>query len=109
MNIIKTIKFREAGVLDTEEPQNGQTEFTMDHLMMDSQVGEHKAPAPLVVANHEGGGRFSDATAGKGTQGDRHWLGKRIPTDADNCGTKDAKAQVKLDQERPIVALPSET
>lgn len=75
-------------------------------MTMDSQADETttgKAPATMVMVNHEGRGVFSYATTGKGIQGDRHWLAKRIAKDIDNCGTKEAKIQVKYDQEPPII------
>jgi len=59
----------------------------------------------LVMVNHEDGGIFSNATLGKGIQGDKSWLPKRIAKDIDNCGTKDAKVQVKSDQGPSIVVV----
>ena len=79
----------------------------MDYMTMDS-IGEEKAPATMVVVNHEDGGIFSYATEGKGIQGDKIWLPRRIAKDIDNCGTKDARIQVKSDQEPAIVNVQEE-
>ena len=91
-------------VPDTEAPENGQTKYSMDYMTMDS-INEEKAPATLVMVNHEDGGIFAYATLGKGIQGDKSWLPKRIAKDIDNCGTKEAKVQVKSDQEPGIVVV----
>ena len=56
---------------DTEEAKNGQVKFSMDYMTMDS-IGGDKAPASLVLVNHEDGGIFSYGTVGKGIQGDKY-------------------------------------
>ena len=59
---------------------------------MDS-LGEEKAPATMAVVKHEDGGIFAYATTGKGVQGDKRWLPKRIAKDIGNCGTKEVKTR----------------
>ena len=54
------------------------------------------------MVNHAGGGIFSYATTGKGIQGDKYWIAKGISKDIDNCGAKEARAQIKSDQEPGI-------
>ena len=77
------------------EQRKGQTKPSMDYMTMDSQDDEVKAPASLVIVEHQDGGILSHATACKGIQGDRHWLATRAAKDIDNCGTKGAKAKSK--------------
>ena len=100
-------KKKSTKVQDTEAAENGQTKYSFDYMTMDS-VDEEKAPATLVMVNHEDGGIFAYGTVGKGIQGDKYWLAKRIAKDIDNCGTKDARIQVKTDQEPAIVNLQEE-
>ena len=45
-------------VPDTETSKDGQTKYSMDYMTMDS-INEEKAPATLVMVNHEDGGIFS--------------------------------------------------
>jgi hypothetical protein len=94
-------------VPDTETLETGQTKYSIDYMTMDS-VDEGKAPASMVMVNHEDGGIFAYGTVGKGIQGDKYWLAKRIAKDIDNCGTKTAKIQIKPDQEPAIVNLQEE-
>ena len=77
-------------------------------MSMDSHDDEIKAPASSVMANHENGEMFSHAATGKGIQGDRHWLALGIAEDIDKCCTRDAKAQVKSDQEPSSARLREE-
>lgn len=104
----KTRKFGEVDVPDCEESKEGQTKSSMDYMTMGSKDDETRSPASLVVVNHKDGGAFAYATTGKGTQGDRYWLAKRVAKDIDNCGAKDTSVQVKSDQEPAIVVLQEE-
>ena len=61
-------------VPDTETSENGQTTYIFDYMTMDS-VDEEKAPATMVMVNHEDGDIFAYGAAGKGIhfacEGDR--------------------------------------
>ena len=100
-----------AEVPDTEANVNGQVKYSIDYMRMDSTGDEEsdgKAMSTMVMVNHEDGGVFAYATPGKGIQGDRYWLPKRMSKDIDNCGTKEARIQVKSDQEPSVVAVQEE-
>lgn len=103
----KLTKHGYVDVPDTEPLQDGVTKFSIDYVYLNSDDGE-VAPATMVMVNHEGGGVWSYATPGKGIQGDRLWLPKRMTSDIDGCGVKDAKIQVKSDQEPAIVVVQEE-
>lgn len=105
----KARKLREADVPDTEGAKEGQTTPSIDYMTMGGKEDETNAPATMVMVNREDGGLFAYATTGKGIQGDRHWLAKRDVKDIDNRGVKDAKAQVRSNQEPSIVALQKES
>ena len=56
-NNIKTRQFGDAGVPDTEGPQNGQTYFSIDYMTICCQDEQAEAPTSLVIANR-GGRRY---------------------------------------------------
>lgn len=97
----------ELDVPDTEEPVNGVTKYSMDYAIL-KESGNDTKNTILVMVNHEDGGIFTHAVTGKGILGERLWIAKRIAKDIDNCGTKEARVQVKSDQEPAIVALQEE-
>ena len=83
------------------------SKFSIDYMRMNSEDSE-KSRATMVMVNHEDGGVFAYATPGKGIQGDRYWLPKRMAKDIDNCGSKDVRVQIKSDQEPAIVVVQEE-
>ena len=107
----RKVRSGEAEVPDTEANVNGQVKYSIDYMRMDSTGDEEsdgKAMSTMVMVNHEDGGVFAYATPGKGIQGDRYWLPKRMSKDIDNCGTKEARIQAKSDQEPSVVAVQEE-
>ena len=88
---------------DTEAAENGVSTFSMDYMQLNDVDGE-RAKSTMVMVNHEDGGIFVYANLGKGIQGDKCWLPRRMAMDIDNCGVKDAKVQIKSDQGPAIVA-----
>ena len=103
----KRTKIGQVDVPDTEEPRNGVTKYSIDYMRMDSQ-DDKKSTSTMVMVNHEDGGIYAYATPGKGIQGDRYWLPKRIAKDIDNSGSKDVQVQIKSDQEPAIVTVQEE-
>ena len=103
----KRTKMGQVDVPETEEPKDGVTKYSIDYMRMDSKDGE-KATSTLVMVNHEDGGIYAYATPGKGIQGDKYWLPKRMAKDIDNSGTKNAQVQIKSDQEPSVVTVQEE-
>ena len=104
---MKRVKFGQVDVPDTEEAKNGVTKYSIDYMRMDSHEGD-KATATMVMVNHEDGGVYAYATPGKGIQGDKYWLPKRMAKDIDNSGSKDIQVQIKSDQEPAIINVQEE-
>ena len=97
----------EIDVPDTEAPTDGMSKFSIDYMQL-NDIGGERAKSSPVMANHEDGGVFVYATPGKGIQGDKYWVPKRIAKDIDNCGTQAAKVQIKSDPGLAIVAVREE-
>ena len=103
----KTGKFGEADVPDVSQ-DDGPAKFSMDYARMDS-ADQEKSKATMVMVSHSDGGVFAYATLGKGIQGDKYWLPKRMAKDIDNCGVKEVQiVQVKSDQEPAVVTVQEE-
>ncbi len=67
-----------------------------------NDIEGERAKSSLAMVNHEDGGVFVYATPGKGIQGDKCWVPKRLAKDIDNCGTRAASVQIKSDQEPAV-------
>ena len=60
------------------------------------------------MVNHEDGWICSYSVPNKEIQGGAEWIPRRLAKDIDGCGCKDAKVQVKSDQEPSIVVVQHE-
>ncbi len=76
---------------ETEGKKNGVSKCSIGYFKMENETGE-RATSCIATANREDGGIRSHATQGKGTQGEKHWIVKRMAKDIDNSCERHASA-----------------
>ncbi len=84
-----------------------KNKYSFDYMTMDS-VDEEKSSGNAGHGQPRGRRHIRIRHSRERHPGDKYWLAKRIAKDIDNCGTKDARIQVKTDQEQAIVNLQEE-
>ena len=94
-------------VPDTEAAEKGIAKFSIDYAKMESKE-EGKGMQVMIMVSHDDGGVWAYAVPGKGIQGDKNWVPKRMAKDIDNTGVKETKIQIKSDQEPAIVVVQEE-
>ena len=81
-------------------------------MYLHERIGKHREtthnPPHLVMVEHRHGRCWAYKVPNKGIHDKANWLSRRIIQDLDNNGLKDAKIQLKTDQEPAIVNLQTE-
>ena len=90
-------------VPDIEKGTEGPTTISMDYMFLHDRGAEQANPPHLVVVEHKHGRAWAYRVPNKGIMGGAYWLPKRLASDWDNNGMKDAVIQLETDQEPAIV------
>ena len=84
-------------------------EISTDYMYMHDRVGKFSEgkynPPYLVVVEHKHGRTWAHQTPNKGPHDEAGWLSAKLIQDWDNCGFKEARVQLKTDQEPLIISL----
>ena len=97
---------RKATIVPDIETGKGPTKVSIDYMYLHERSGrsqEKHNPPYMVMIEHRHGRCWAYQVPNKGVHDRANWLPTRIVQDLDNNGMKDAKIQLKSDQEPSIV------
>ena len=89
---------------DAEKNENGPQNISIDYMYLNDEDGIKDHPQ-MVMVDHNNGRVFAYTVPKKGLIGEAEWVPSRMSRDIDNMGHKDVIVQIKVDQERVIVAV----
>lgn len=99
-------------ILDVDSDVKGPIKVSLDYMYLHERMGKGMEvaynPLHLVMIEHRYGRCWVCQIRSKGVHDKANWLSRRIIQDLDNNGLKDAKIQLKSDQEPAIANLQTE-
>ena len=102
-------KFRTKIVPDTNGSEIGPVKISMVYMYMHERIGVYtetkRNPLYLVVVEHRYGRVWAYKTPNKGPNDEACWVPEKLTQDWDNCGFKDIRIQLKIDQEPAMINL----